>query len=103
MAACKALSSLSKKPLYSHINEIASSVGIEAEIKAPLPMMNILNGGAHANNGLDFQEFMIQPSGFSTFKESIICGVEVFQELKKNYQKKVFLLLLVTKEDSLQI
>ena len=53
-------------------------------------MMNILNGGAHANNGLDIQEFMIQPSGFSTFKESIICGVEVFQELKKILSKKGF-------------
>ena len=51
-------------------------------------MMNILNGGAHANNGLDFQEFMIQPLGFSTFKESIICGVEVFQELKNTLAKK---------------
>ena len=53
-------------------------------------MMNILNGGAHANNGLDFQEFMIQPSGFLTFRESIICGVEVFQELKKILSKKGF-------------
>ena len=90
LAACKALSSLQKKPLYLYINEIASSIGIEAEIRAPLAMMNILNGGAHANNGLDFQEFMIQPSGFSTFKESIICGVEVFQELKKILSKKGF-------------
>lgn len=90
LAACKALSSQQKKPLYLYINEIASSIGIEAEIRAPLPMMNILNGGAHANNGLDFQEFMIQPSGFSTFKESIICGVEVFQELKKTLSKKGF-------------
>ncbi len=90
LAACKALSSHQKKPLYSYINEIASSIGIEAEIRAPLAMMNILNGGAHANNGLDFQEFMIQPSGFSTFKESIICGVEVFQELKKILSKKGF-------------
>ena len=90
LAACKALSSHQKKPLYLYINEIASSIGIEAEIRAPLAMMNILNGGAHANNGLDIQEFMIQPSGFSTFKESIICGVEVFQELKKILSKKVF-------------
>ena len=90
LAACKALSSHQKKPLYLYINEIASSIGIEAEIRAPLAMMNILNGGAHANNGLDFQEFMIQPSGFSTFKESIICGVEVFQELKKILSKKGF-------------
>ena len=90
LAACKARSSHQKKPLYLYINEIASSIGIEAEIRAPLAMMNILNGGAHANNGLDFQEFMIQPSGFSTFKESIICGVEVFQELKKILSKKGF-------------
>lgn len=90
LAACKALSSHQKKPLYLYINEIALSIGIEAEIRAPLAMMNILNGGAHANNGLDFQEFMIQPSGFSTFKESIICGVEVFQELKKILSKKGF-------------
>ncbi len=90
LAACKALSSHQKKPLYLYINEIASSIGIDAEIRAPLAMMNILNGGAHANNGLDIQEFMIQPSGFSTFKESIICGVEVFQELKKILSKKGF-------------
>ena len=90
LAACKALSSHQKKPLYLYINEIASSIGIESEIRAPLAMMNILNGGAHANNGLDIQEFMIQPSGFSTFKESIICGVEVFQELKKILSKKGF-------------
>lgn len=90
LAACKAAASLSKKPLYSHINELAKSVGIDSELKAPLPMMNILNGGAHANNGLDFQEFMIQPFGFKNFKESIICGVEVFQELKKNLAKKGF-------------
>ena len=102
LAACKALSSQQKKPLYLYINEIASSIGIEAEIRAPLPMMNILNGGAHANNGLDFQEFMIQPSGFLTFRESIICGVEVFQELKKTLSKKVFLQQLVMKEGSLQ-
>ena len=90
LAACKALSSHQKKPLYLYINEIASSIGIESEIRAPLAMMNILNGGAHANNGLDIQEFMIQPSGFSTFKESLICGVEVFQELKKILSKKGF-------------
>ena len=90
LAACKVSASLSKKPLYSHINELAKSIGIDAELKAPLPMMYILNGGAHANNGLDFQEFMIQPFGFKTFKESVICGVEVFQELKKILSKKGF-------------
>ena len=90
LAACKASASFQNKPLYLHINELAKSIGIDAELKAPLPMMNILNGGVHANNGLDFQEFMIQPFGFKTFKESIICGVEVFQELKKNLAKNGF-------------
>lgn len=88
LAACKALASHHKKPLYRYLNELAKSLGIHTTLKAPLPMMNILNGGAHANNGLDFQEFMIQPLGFSTFKESIICGVEVFQELKNTLAKK---------------
>ena len=56
-------------------------------MKLPLPMMNILNGGAHAINKLDFQEFMIQPVGFSSFKEGLICGVEVFNYLKTLNQK----------------
>jgi len=52
--------------------------------------MNILNGGAHANNGLDFQEFMIQPTGFSTFKDALRCGVEVFNSLKNTLNKAGF-------------
>jgi len=48
----------------------------------PIPMMNILNGGAHADNPIDFQEFMIQPSGFETFARALQCGVEIFHTLK---------------------
>ena len=48
----------------------------------PVPMMNIINGGAHANNGLDFQECMIMPIGFSTFSDALRAGVEIFQSLK---------------------
>jgi len=49
----------------------------------PLPMMNILNGGAHADNNVDVQEFMILPAGFPTYSEALQCGVEVFHNLKK--------------------
>ena len=90
LAACKASASQQKKPLYLYIFEISRSLGIKTEIKAPLPMMNILNGGMHANNGLDFQEFMIQPHGFNSFKQSLICGVEIFSELKQTLAKKGF-------------
>ena len=51
--------------------------------KMPVPMMNVINGGAHANNPLDMQEFMILPAGLPTFRDALRCGVEVFQTLKK--------------------
>ena len=53
-------------------------------------MMNIVNGGCHANNRLDFQEFMIIPLGFKTFKDSLRCGCEVFYELKRILSSKSF-------------
>ena len=49
----------------------------------PVPMMNVINGGAHANNNLDLQEFMIVPVGAPTFREALRCGAETFQALKK--------------------
>mgnify|MGYP001792498472 CR=1 FL=1 len=48
----------------------------------PVPMMNIINGGAHADNGIDFQEFMIMPVGADSFSEALRCGTEVFHALK---------------------
>jgi len=51
--------------------------------RMPVPMMNVINGGAHANNSLDMQEFMILPAGLPTFRDALRCGVEVFQTLKK--------------------
>ena len=71
-AAAKALDI----PLYRYIG------GVNA-CKLPVPMMNILNGGKHADNNIDFQEFMIVPAGFSTFKEALQAGVEIFHCLKK--------------------
>jgi enolase len=54
----------------------------------PVPMMNILNGGAHATNTVDFQEFMIVPVGAETFSEALRCGAEVFHALKKVLVKR---------------
>jgi enolase len=54
----------------------------------PVPMMNVINGGAHANNNLDFQEFMILPVGFSSFRDALRCGAEVFHTLKKMIDKE---------------
>ena len=70
LAFCKLSASKEKKPLYQYIYDyFLEHFSSKIEMKMPLPMMNILNGGAHANNKLDFQEFMIQPVGFSSFKE----------------------------------
>ena len=91
LAVCKSCASFLKKPLYVHINDLLKDLfKLNTKMSLPLPMMNILNGGAHANNGLDFQEFMIQPIGFSSFKEGLICGVEIFTALKETLNEKGF-------------
>jgi enolase len=79
--------SLSKKvPLYLLLNEW---MGLsERDCKLPVPFMNVLNGGMHANNGLSIQEFMIVPHGLSSFSESLRAGCEVFQTLKKYLEEK---------------
>ena len=91
LAVCKAAAAAEKKKLYLYINSLFKNFfKTNVQMKMPLPMMNILNGGAHANNGLDFQEFMIQPVGFSSFKKGLTCGVEVFNSLKETLNKKKF-------------
>ena len=91
LAVCKAAAAAEKKKLYLYINSLFKNFfKTNVQMKMPLPMMNILNGGAHANNGLDFQEFMIQPVGFSSFKKGLTCGVEVFNSLKETLNKKNF-------------
>jgi enolase len=57
-------------------------------MKMPVPMMNVINGGAHANNNLDFQEFMILPVGAQSFREALRCGAEVFASLRKIIDSK---------------
>ncbi len=75
LAVCKAASKSLKIPLWRYIGGINSNY-------LPVPMMNVINGGAHANNGLDIQEFMIMPVGFNSFKECLTCGVEIFHSLR---------------------
>ncbi len=75
MAAAKAAALSKRKSLYRYIG------GKEA-VTLPVPMMNILNGGSHADNTVDIQEFMIVPAGFSSFKEALRAGAETFHALK---------------------
>ena len=76
-------------PLYEHINLIYKDLfEVEEKPTLPIPMMNILNGGVHADNKIDFQEFMIQPSGFNSFKSALQCGVEIFHQLKEQLRRQ---------------
>jgi enolase len=76
LAACKAAAATCDLPLYRYIG------GVNARV-LPVPMMNILNGGKHADNNVDLQEFMVVPAGRPTFAEALRCGAEVFHALKK--------------------
>ncbi len=77
LAVAKAAAEAASLPLYRYVG------GANAHI-LPTPMMNIINGGAHADNPIDVQEFMIMPVGAETFADALRCGAEVFQALKKN-------------------
>jgi enolase len=79
LAAARAAATGKGTPLYQHIAEIA---GTET-LTMPVPMMNIINGGEHADNNVDIQEFMIQPVGAGSFAEALRMGAEVFHHLKK--------------------
>jgi len=81
LAVAKAAAEESNQPLYRYVG------GVNAHT-LPIPMMNILNGGSHADNSIDFQEFMVMPVGGSNFTESLRMGVEVFHNLKKELKAK---------------
>ncbi len=83
IAAAKAAAMSEKKSLAVWIQEQSRALNYNTTLKLPVPLMNVINGGAHADNGLDVQEFMIVPHGFSTFKEAIRAGCECFHHLKK--------------------
>jgi enolase len=80
LAVAKAAAEASGLPLYRYLGGPAAKT-------LPVPMMNILNGGKHADNNVDFQEFMIQPWGFSSFSEGLRAGVEIYHALKKVLHK----------------
>ncbi|MGO0307418.1 phosphopyruvate hydratase [Endozoicomonas acroporae] len=80
LAAAKAAAVDKGMPLYAHIAELNGTAG---QFTMPVPMMNILNGGEHADNNVDIQEFMIQPVGAKNFAEALRMGAEVFHALKK--------------------
>jgi len=81
MAVAKAAAEEAGLPLYRYF-------GGSGPMSMPVPMMNVINGGAHANNNLDIQEFMILPVGAQSFREALRCGAEVFHHLKKLVDKK---------------
>jgi len=81
LAVSKAAAEESGLPLYRYL-------GGAGRMQLPVPMMNVINGGAHANNSLDLQEFMIIPVGAESFREAMRCGAEIFQALKKLLVKK---------------
>ena len=76
LAAAHAAAQACDLPLFRYLGGVGAN-------RLPAPMMNIVNGGAHANNAVDIQEFMVMPLGFDSFGEALRCGVEVFHNLKK--------------------
>ncbi|MDZ5454951.1 phosphopyruvate hydratase [Azohydromonas lata] len=83
LAAARAAAACAAQPLYRHL-------GREREPRLPMPMMNIINGGAHADNSVDMQEFMIVPVGAPSFSEALRWGVEVFHALKSLLKARGF-------------
>jgi len=81
LAVCKAAAASCQLPLFRYIG------GANAKV-LPVPLMNLINGGAHADNNLDFQEFMLVPAGASSFKEALRMGAEIFHSLKKLLNQK---------------
>ncbi len=81
MAVAKAAAQYTDQPLYRYLGGVGATL-------LPAPMMNIVNGGQHADNSVDVQEFMVMPLGFDTFSDALRCGVEVFHSLKKVLQSK---------------
>ena len=82
LATARAAAAGANLPLYRYLNGLAGAVPMQM----PVPMMNIINGGAHADNNIDFQEFMILPVGAPSFSEALRAGTEVFHALKKVLQ-----------------
>jgi enolase len=85
MASARAAAVSEKQPLYKYLSRYSSD---RSATLLPVPMMNILNGGAHADNSVDLQEFMVMPAGAPSFSEALRMGVEVFHNLKSVLHKR---------------
>ena len=84
LAAAHAVAMAKSVPLYQHLGDIYGN----QQFSLPVPQMNIINGGEHADNAIDFQEFMILPVGMQSFSEALRCGVEIFHTLKSVLNSK---------------
>jgi enolase len=85
MAALRAEAARTGQPLYAHVAQLASNT---SGYLLPVPMMNILNGGAHADSNVDFQEFMVMPVNFAAFSDALRAGVEIFHALRGLLKKR---------------
>lgn len=83
MAVCKAGAVEARKPLYGYINQF-----IKRKMRMPVPYFNVINGGRHAGNGLDIQEYMVAPVGAKSYSEALVIGAEVYQSLRELLTKK---------------
>ena len=88
MAVAHASAAAAGQPLYEYLATIVPAAARAAGLRLPVPMMNILNGGAHADTNVDFQEFMVMPLGFPTFAEALRAGVETFHALRGLLKKR---------------
>lgn len=84
LATARAAANATKQPLYRHLGTLFGN----ADFSLPVPQMNIINGGEHADNAIDFQEFMILPVGIESFSEALRCGAEIFHSLKTVLNQK---------------
>src|SRR6478735_1004164 len=88
MALARATAGADGKPLYQYFAEVSGRGASPDPFLLPVPMMNILNGGAHADSSVDFQEFMVMPAGMPTFAEALRTGAEIFHALRAILKKQ---------------
>ena len=87
LAAAKAAAAEAELPLYLYVAELFGAAREDANV-LPVPMMNVVNGGAHADNAVDFQEFMVVPVGATSFSEALRTGTEIFHSLKRTLTER---------------
>jgi enolase len=88
MAAARAAAVAARQPLYVHLAHLSGAGDEDDQFLLPVPMMNILNGGAHADSSVDLQEFMVMPAGVPTFGDALRAGTEIFHALRAILKKK---------------